>query len=665
MKNTKRRPRRGPVAAPTGRPEPADDRPPGPARDRRTWLVVIPLVLLVLAAFSPVVGNGFVNWDDDHNFLENPHFGGVGWPQVRWAWTTFWLGVYQPLGWMLSGAQYALWGLDPRGYHLVSLLLHAGNAAVLYVVAADLLVRCRPDPFLESPWARAVGAGLATALFAVHPLRVEAVAWVSCQSYLPCALSGLLAVLAYLRAVGSGPERRRGWWAASLLLFAAAVLFKAPAVSLPAVLVILDVYPLRRLGGGPGRWFGPSSRGVWLEKAPFFAVALAASVLAIAARSHAGALSTLRGDGPLARIAQACHAAWFYLIKTAMPRDITALYPLPRRIDSMAAPFLVSVLATVGVSITLFLLRRRWPGLLAAWLGYLVILAPASGLLRGGPHLVADRYSYLSTMAMVVPVATGLGLCWAALRRAPAGAGGFAVAGVAAALGLAFLTWHQCLTWRTSEALWTHALAHGAGGSLAHTNLAEDLVNRSRPDEAMAHSLEAVKLDPEDPQAHANLGLLLSQRGEIAAAADQYAEAIRLDPRSVRAHVNLGVIQAQRGDFASAAAHAEAALRVEPDHVEALNNLAMILAACPDPTYRDGRRAVACATRACELTRWSQPGALDTMAAAYAEAGDFAAAAAWQEKAIGLLADERSREDFRSRLALYRAGKPYREPAPR
>src|SRR5262245_46125255 len=143
-----------------------------PAQDRRIRLVAVVLVLLVAVAFFPALGNGFVDWDDELNFLENSQYRGLGWPQVRWAWSTFLMGVYQPLAWLLLEAQYVLFRLDARGYHLTSLLLHAANAVALYALTAALLVRCRPDPFLYHPWARASGAGLATALFVVHPLRV-------------------------------------------------------------------------------------------------------------------------------------------------------------------------------------------------------------------------------------------------------------------------------------------------------------------------------------------------------------------------------------------------------------------------------------------------------------------------------------------------------------
>ncbi len=228
-------------------------RDPLPAWDPRSGLVAIPLVLVVIYAFSPALNNGFVDWDDQQNFFANPYFRGLDVAQVKWAWTTFWFGAYQPLAWLLFETQYVFCQLDPRGYHLTSLLLQVVDAVVLYVLTVALLRRCRTDSCLESGWTCCLSAGLATALFAVHPLRVEAVAWVSCQPYLPCALFSMLAVLAYLRAFRTSSSPQWGWLAGSFVLFVAAMLFKAVAVSLPAVLLILDVYPLGRFGNGAGR----------------------------------------------------------------------------------------------------------------------------------------------------------------------------------------------------------------------------------------------------------------------------------------------------------------------------------------------------------------------------------------------------------------------------
>ncbi len=570
-----------------------------PAWGKPTWLVVIPLALIVIAAFIPALDNGFVEWDDSENFLDNPSYRGLGAAQVKWAWSTFWMGVYQPLAWLLFEAQYVLWKFDPRGYHLTSLLLHTANAVVLYVLTVTLLIRCRIDPFRQGPWVCSLGAGLATALFMVHPLRVEAVAWASCQPYLPCAFFSMLAVLAYLRAFGMGPSPRWGWLVVSFVLFVAALLSKAVAVTLPAVLLILDVDPLRRLGGGHGRWFGSSARKVWWEKVPFVIMSLVIMGVAIAAKKDSHALVPIQHYGTSERVVQACYGIWFYIVKTVLPLDITAFYPLPGRIDWLAPPFLLSILGTLAISVGLFLLRRRRPGLLAAWLSYLVILAPNLGLIRIGNQLAADRYSYMAMLGGVMLAAAGLCRLWQSFLGARPGAVGIITVSLGALLGLVLLTWHQCRIWRTEETLWTHALNHGAG-------------------------------------------------------------------RSIEAHNNLGVVRFCQGKFVEAAAHYNEAIRLNPGFADAHNNLAMMLAACPEAKYRDGRRAVESATRACELTEWKQPENLDTLAAAYAEAGDFDAAVRWQARAIEFLMEEREKEegDFRSRLVLYQAKKPYREASP-
>ncbi len=369
-----------------------------PARDSRTWLVAIPLALVVIYAFIPVLTDGFVGWDDDQNFLDNPYFHGMGTAQVKWAWRTSWLGVYQPLAWLLFEAQYVFCQLDPRGYHLTSLLLQVANAVVLYVLTVALLVRCRSDFVPREPVDVLFERGLATALFAVHPLRVEAVAWASCQPYLPCILFSMLAVLAYVRAFRTGTSPRWGWLAGSFLLFVAAMLFKAVAVSLPAVLLILDVYPLRRLPDETGRWFGTSARSALWEKIPFVMASLVFMGVAIAVRAQ----SPFRIEQYDASegIAQACYGIWFYIFKTVLPLDLIAFYPLPRKLHWLEIPYSLSILATLAVSAGLFLRRRRWPGLFAVWLGYVVILAPT-------------RVSFATTASRSPGIAIATWRCWA------------------------------------------------------------------------------------------------------------------------------------------------------------------------------------------------------------------------------------------------------------
>lgn len=613
MKKTKTRGRRRNATArdtariptpPQSAAPPARDRDRDSDRDRRlAWVLVVPIVALVAAAFWPVLANGFVDWDDEPNFFRNLDYRGIGWPQLRWAWTTFLLGVYQPVAWMILEFEYVLWGLDPRGYHLASLVFHAGVAVALYVLILDLLARSRSSSSSSSgvlatpddPRARVLGAALATTFFAVHPLRVEAVAWASCQPYLPCALFAILAVLAYLRAAGNAPALRRWTWLLlSFLFYAAALLSKAAAVPLAAVLVILDVYPLRRIGGGPEGWFGPRARRAWLEKIPFVLLALVFAGLAIRAKAGEQSLIPLEHDGLAARLAQACYGAWFYPVKTLIPIDIAAFYPVPARIDPLAPRFLLAIAATLGVTIGLFLLRRRYPGLLAAWLSYLVVLAPSSGLVRIGDQIAADRYGYVSMLGLAVLLGAGLARLHERAGRTLAGRVVFASIGGAAVLVLATLTRAQCGVWRDSETLWSHALAHGGRSAKAYYGLASARFRQVRYAEAVRH----------------------------------YAEATRLNP----------------------------------SYAEAFNDLAMILGGCPEASCRDGKAAVAAATRACELTSWNQPVCLDTLAVACAEAGDFDAAVKWQQKAIDLLTDEARKQDFRIRLDLYQSRRPFRMP---
>src|SRR5881296_3133500 len=214
-------------------------------RSRRLELqhAVIPLVIAfsTFAAFLPTLQNQFVSWDDDKNFLDNPYYRGLGWSQLRWMWTTH-QGHYIPLTWMTLGLDYLLWGMNPVGYHLMSLLLHAANAVVFFFVVRRILTRALPS-LSERGHALAVSAGFAALVFAIHPLRVESVAWVTERRDVLSGLLYLLTILVYLRA-GERGARGRGWYWAAVGLFAGALLSKAMAVSVPVVLLILDVYPL-------------------------------------------------------------------------------------------------------------------------------------------------------------------------------------------------------------------------------------------------------------------------------------------------------------------------------------------------------------------------------------------------------------------------------------
>ena len=588
-----------------------------PARSRgavAAWVAVLVLVAAVLAAFLPVLENGFVNADDPANFLENRSFRGFGRAQLAWAWTTRLMGVYQPLSWMLIEAEYAALGLDPRGYHLASLSVYLLVVLALDALTIAVVARCRPDLERSHPGTVRACACLAVGLFAVHPLRVEVVAWASCQAQLVCSLFAVLSVLAYLRAhtaeCGDGVSHHvhRGWRTGSFLLFAASLLAQGAALGLPLVLLILDVYPLQRLGRG--RWLGLEALRVYREKVPFAALSAAFTLLAFWAR--VAVVGTFGGQGALERVSQACYAAWFYLVKTFAPVGIMANYPLPAHLPPGEPRFLFSILGVLAVTAVLLVLRRRCPAALAAWAIYLALLAPRSGLVRIGQYIAADRYSFLPLMSLAVLAAAVL--C-AVVRSGPyprLASGVILVAGMVAGLALVLRTRDQCRTWRDSETLWSHALAASnhanpfacralarlradqpgklaeaelllaqalamvPGDSDVHNELAEFLIRQGRFDEARSHLSAALRLAGDNVPARINLGNLLALQGDHAGAEVVYRRALELDPTNPTAHANYGVLLHLQGRPAAAGSHLREALRLNPDLEQARRALAAL-----------------------------------------------------------------------------------------
>jgi protein O-mannosyl-transferase len=545
-----------------------------PVRGLPGWTMAIPLAILAVAAFLPVLDNGFVNLDDDANFLYNPHYRGLGRAQLAWAWTTEWLGVYQPLAWTLFSAQYAAFGLDPRGYHLTSLLLHVLTALALFSMTRALVARARPDLVARNPTGVVLGSALAVAIFAVHPLRVEAVAWASCQPYLPCAALAVLSARVYLGAADAPPLRRAAGLAVAWVLFAAALLFKAAAVALPAALLVIDVYPLRRLGGGPGRWFGAPARRVWLEKLPYLALSLVFAAMAVWAKGSNHSLVAMDRRGPLARIEQASYGACTYVGETAWPAGLCAYYPAPDLFDWRSMTYLACLTSVAAVSMALLVFRRRYPALLATWLAYLVILAPTSGLVTIGRQIAADRYSYLSTLAGV-PLLTA-----AIVRLTGPGRGRLPFSLMVAATGLglvaALAASSSALsrTWRDTVSLASHALNQGNHDPQIYLGLGWGLENRGDLAGAEASFREALRRDPYHAPAMVMLGMIRLRQGRAANAAALLAEAVRLQPEVPETHNALGNALLAQGRTADAIARFTEALRLRPGFAEARANLA-------------------------------------------------------------------------------------------
>jgi len=548
--------------------------------------------VVTFLAFLPALDGGFLDWDDDRNFLDNPNYRGLGWRQLGWMLTTTWMGHYIPLTWASLGLNYVLGGMRPWGYHLGNLVLHAANAAVLFLLARRLLLvafRGRPEAAIHSPRAGSAGDGaiaagavVAALVFGLHPLRVESVAWITERRDVLCGLFYLLSVLAYVRGTESADLVSGRWRVLSLMAFTAVLGAKAIAVTLPLSLLILDAYPLRRFHLG---W-----RSLCLEKAPYAVLSVAGGATAVWAVGHGAAWTPYESYGPGARIVMTLYGLWFYPRKLLSPDRLSPLYELPPRVDLSGGPFLAAALVGAGVTIALILLRRRLPGLSAAWAHSALVVLPVGGVLHAGHQLAHDRYSYLSGLGFAL--VAGGGATWVARERQRLSRWVFAtvVAGVMASLlGLAAGSWQQTKIWRDSDTLWRAAVDADPACALCAAKLGHALMARGVLAEAEAELRRAVALRPERASAHNSLGTLLAQDERSPEAEQEFIEALRLAPRLADAAANLGALYAREGRMEEGIRLLREGLAGAPWLAHARTNLAHALSNHAITLAREGR----------------------------------------------------------------------------
>ncbi|MDB4914822.1 MAG: hypothetical protein JWM95_2466, partial [Gemmatimonadetes bacterium] len=306
---------------------------------------------LTFLAFLPALQGQFISWDDRANFLANQHYRGLGLRELQWMWTTNHLGHYVPLSWMSLGLDYLLWGMSPAGYHLTSMLLHAANAALVFLIARRIFSVAsagsrRSDDIII--------ASLASSLFfSLHPLRVESVAWITERRDVQSLFFLLISVLFHLES--SMKERAGRAYGIALAAFVCALLSKATTVTLPVVLLILNVYPLGRLGGATG-YFGANARRIYLELVPFFLLSAAAGIGSILALTPGRQLAISE------KVAVSMYSLAFYLKQTLAPFNLSPLYEMPWRVDVLAMRFVVSYAVIVALTVIAWHARSRWPG---------------------------------------------------------------------------------------------------------------------------------------------------------------------------------------------------------------------------------------------------------------------------------------------------------------
>jgi hypothetical protein len=551
-------------------PGPGDELKSTPDAARR-WPIVPAAVLaaVVLAAFLPALAAGFAPLDDDQNFIYNLSYRGLGWHQLGWMLTTRHLGHYIPLSWMSLGLDYLVWGMDPLGYHLTNILIHLLNALLCLQLARMLLRRAWEPP--AGDWATTAGAYAAALVFAVHPLRVESVVWITERRDVLCGTFVLLTVLLYVAMTGARGRRRLLLLAGSCLLYAAALLAKGIAVALPVSLLALDATVLRRrwwgrepaapgavAGEGAGELDGAGaawqrSRVRWAlvaEKVPYLLLAAAGAAAAlwssepVRANSHGLQLGE--------RLAAAAYGLIFYLRATVAPVHLPFFIPWPEEVGLTRPAFALRALLVVVLAVVLWTLRRRAPALVAAAVSYAAWVLPVSGLFQAGPQMAAHRYSYLSCLPWAL--LAGAGVVLLARRHR-----------VLVAVGVAVLTVLLAAATRRQALLWSNAQSFSSAAAA------------SSPDFWLT--------------------------------------------RYQRAHSEV-----EAGDWRAAAAEVDAGLHNTPDARRLAALGALMLATCPDPAVRNGDEALDLAMTAVEAGDPPDQFSLYALAAAQAETGDFAAA---------------------------------------
>ncbi|HEY2951976.1 MAG TPA: tetratricopeptide repeat protein [Verrucomicrobiae bacterium] len=660
---------------------------------RQTLFTCALLLIATAAVYWPALRFDFVNYDDRPFVQDNPWVRqGLTGASVLWAFKSLFI-YWQPLTWLSYMLDYQIHHLNPAGYHLTNLLLHCANTVLLFLI-------------LNRMTGALARSAVVAALFALHPLHVETVAWVAERKGVLSAFFWMLALLAYVRYA----ERPRPMaYGMVVLCFALGLMSKSMVVTLPAVLLLLDFWPLRRFSLFASEAKKPARQApadpvfpkrkvssLLLEKVPLLALAIVSSVITVVAQKRMGAVLSTEMVPLSARISQSlvCYVA--YIRKLFWPGDLAVFYPTTAQWPAWQVGLSVLILAVITLlALSEFQRRPYW---IAGWLWFLGMLLPVIGLFQTGEQSMADRYSYLPLIGLFIVLAWGAA---DVMREAKFGLFVLRSAGIAALFACGWLTGRQLQTWKDTRSLFQQANAVTKDNYLAHTVLGRLLTDEGNYDDAIRHFALALQVQPyyasthygladarvgkkEFPLAiehykvalrtdlgnadiHSHLAATYQVVGDLTNAAAEYVQALELQPNRAQAEFGLAtVLHAQRRYF-EALEHYRLALKLAPSQPIALNNAAWILATHTNSALRNGEEAVRYAERACALTGRKTPFLLGTLAAAYAEQGNFPAAIRTGEEArdTARAADEKAvAEKNVQLLELYRAGKPCREEFP-
>jgi len=610
--------------------------------DNHLWIaagICLFLIVLVWLVFGQTLGYNFVNYDDDIYVYKNPLvFSGLTLRGLRWAFTGSHAVNWHPLTTISHMLDCQLFGLNPGGPHFVNVLLHTIAVLLLFRV----LWQMTGGPSRTgSIWPSAFVA----AVFAIHPLRVESVAWIAERKDVLSGVFFMLTLGAYACYVRRPTVGR---YIAMSILYGLGLMAKPMLVTLPFVLLLLDYWPLQRLSL-ERRSIARAIR----EKIPLFALAIASSVITLIVQSQA--MNEIQYLPLRMRLSNAFLSYLTYAWQMFWPANLAVFYPYTSK-GHLAVMAAIIILGAVTARV--LAVNRKYPYLVTGWFWYVAMLVPVIGLVQVGVQGHADRYTYLPSIGLILALTWGvldLSKTW---RQRPR------LLGVGAAALLGILSWsarEQTQSWRDSGTLWRHALAVTQNNYIAHHKLAQFL---KTGDEAISHLQETLKVQPGYTFAHYDLGRIFADKGELDKAIDEFQKTVAMDRYNSGAWAGLGQAFLFKGKAHEATRYYERALEVAPESVDSLRGLAWILATCPDPSLRNGARAIELAAKAVGLSRGQNPNVLRSLAAAYAETGRFNEATVVARQALQLALAQSNAElanRLKLELDLYQTNLPLRD----
>jgi cytochrome c-type biogenesis protein CcmH/NrfG len=613
----------------------------------RGWVTIgicVILAGLTWLVFGQTLWHDFINYDDPRYVYENTKItGGLSISGIAWAFTHIHSMNWHPLTTISHMLDCQLYGLNAGWHHFTNVLLHTLAAILLFLALQQMT---------NAVWRSAFVA----AVFAIHPLRVESVAWVAERKDVlsgVCFMLTLLAYVYYTRAPSLGR------YLAVALVFVFGLMSKPMLVTLPLVLLVLDYWPLSRIGGR-GSGAGRQLLIPVLEKIPLIALSAVSSFVTLLVQK--GAVGWTEDLPILERINNAAVSYVLYIWQMFWPMNLAVFYPHPENRLPLWE-IISSLLLLVCITALAIAVRKKRPYLITGWLWYLGMLVPVIGLVQVGWQGRADRYTYLPQIGLYIAITWAVADLTSLWRRQRTIVSATAILIISA---LSLCAWVQTSYWRDSETLFRHALAVTANNDVAENNLGIVFLRQGKVDEAISLLQTAVDLRPDNSPAHDNLAKALLQKGQVADALIHYRKLLELQPDNIEVHNIVGTVLIQQGRVGEGVEEWQKVLAIQPDNGNAMSNLAWVFATAPDQSLRDGPKAVGLAEQALRISGGRIPILFRTLAAAYAESGEFSKAIQTAQQGIELANSQGNSglaTELQGNIALYQVQRPLRDPS--